>query len=67
MDPNATLRELEYLRSGDDYELEEYASGLDNWLSKGGFEPNWEEYPHGTSLFHAWQAAKTILPFNSED
>lgn len=54
MDPNATLQMIhEFLtdrKAGD--EVDEWCYDLKEWLDKGGFEPNWEQYPLGTSYYN---------------
>ena len=56
MDPNATLRELGLLKAGGGTyeEIEELVEALDCWLSKGGFEPDWDEHPLGTLVYRGW-------------
>lgn len=46
MDPNVTLKLLsEALQSGDKARVEELTEALAQWLHKGGFEPEWDQYP----------------------
>lgn len=53
MDPNETLKMIhEFLeagKSGD--EVDEWCRNLMGWLAKGGFEPDWDKYPMGTSYY----------------
>lgn len=50
MDPNAALREID---DADriDAETREAMRGLHGWLSRGGFAPDWQRYPKGSSRF----------------
>lgn len=44
MDPNACLaRMLDAIVSGDKDEAIDAASDLNEWLARGGFEPDWRE------------------------
>ena len=50
MDPNAALRMIE---DADriDAETREVMRGLHQWLSRGGFQPDWDAYPTGTRRY----------------
>lgn len=53
MDPNAALRNIEaalYPRLDIDT-MEENAVALHEWIAGGGFEPDWEKYPHATDWY----------------
>jgi hypothetical protein len=50
MDPNATLRMIDEA-SRVDAETREAIQNLRHWLSRGGFAPDWAEYPTGTRRF----------------
>ena len=52
MDPNATLKAIDAL--GD--EVNDYCQYLFDWLAKGGFEPNWIQYPAGTNYYRRREA-----------
>ncbi len=46
MDPNATCRKIEdCVLCGNIYDACEACEDLRVWISKGGFSPNWLEYP----------------------
>ena len=61
MDPNATLRALAELgslcaiddghRAYIDAEITDTAIDLYEWIDSGGFEPDWEACPKGTSVY----------------
>lgn len=50
MDPNAALR---MINDADrvDAETREIMRGLHRWLSRGGFQPDWDAYPTGTRRY----------------
>ena len=50
MDPNAALRRI---ADADrvDAETREIMRGLHQWLSRGGFQPDWDAYPTGTRRY----------------
>ena len=50
MDPNAALRMIDEADRVD-AETREVMRGLHQWLSRGGFQPDWEEYPKGTRRY----------------
>jgi len=56
MDPNATLREIDSFlqdrRTGE--EVDDWCGYLYEWLQKGGFAPDWEKYPTGTSYYNCY-------------
>lgn len=58
MDPNANLALIDsFLRlrmTGE--EVDEMVDNLAGWLATGGFAPDWERYPLGTSYFNTRQA-----------
>jgi len=53
MDPSATLKMInDFLTDRETgEEVDEWCENLAEWLDKGGFPPNWENYPLGTSYF----------------
>jgi len=55
MDPNANLREQEVLLArytvADRRRLRELRKALATWLTNGGFDPQWAEYPHAARYF----------------
>lgn len=62
MDPNANLSEQSYLLSyghgidkRGERRLRELRIDLLEWMQKGGFEPNWDDYPEATKAFNAWR------------
>lgn len=50
MDPNAALRMIDDADRVD-AETREVMRGLHQWLSRGGFEPDWTDYPTGTRRY----------------
>lgn len=67
MDPNAALKELEEIVLGNfaccqdvgpQRRIRELVEALDEWLSKGGFEPDWKSLPAGAGYFVAMVAQK---------
>jgi hypothetical protein len=50
MDPNAALRMIDEADRVD-AETHEVIRGLHQWLSRGGFQPDWENYPTGTRRY----------------
>jgi hypothetical protein len=50
MDPNAALRMIDEADRVD-AETREVMRGLHQWLSRGGFAPDWTEYPTGTRRY----------------
>jgi len=60
MDPNATLKMinefLEDRRTGD--EVDDWCGNLFEWIQKGGFEPEWNTYPIGTSYYWCYVAQR---------
>lgn len=60
MDPNANLEEQESLLTAEGVDLDifrirDLRHALDEWLAKGGFQPEWERYPVAARDFRAWQ------------
>ena len=52
MDPDACLQTIEdALLSGEDYT--EYEHALRDWLSKGGYSPNWDACPNAAVVLAA--------------
>ena len=53
MDPNETLRMIDsFLTDRETGEcVDEWCENLMEWLSRGGFEPEWEKYPLGASYY----------------
>lgn len=49
MDPNATLKEIQ--ESSDIREKNQHCENLANWLDKGGFAPQWDNYPEAGQYF----------------
>ena len=50
MDPDAALRMIEEADRVD-AETREVMHGLHQWLSRGGFQPDWDVYPTGTRRY----------------
>ena len=50
MDPNAALRMIDDADRVD-AETREVMHGLHQWLSRGGFQPDWDAYPTGTRRY----------------
>lgn len=60
MDPNANLQEQAFLlppplTQAESRRLSELRRSLQEWLSRGGFEPTWNRHPEATKAFRAWQ------------
>ena len=52
MDPNATLAEIQWFLDETDEDPDtDLLYALDEWLKKGGFEPDWQKYPQATDYF----------------
>jgi hypothetical protein len=51
VDPNAALRMIDEADRVD-VETREVMRGLHGWLSRGGFQPDWDDYPTGTRRYH---------------
>ena len=62
MDPNATLAEMDrimsaangkisHVKGADRARLIELTTALREWWIAGGFDPNWDLYPFGTTRF----------------
>ena len=53
MDPTITLREIqEHLADKNFYEAGYLAACLNEWLRKGGFQPEWNKYPVATEYYN---------------
>jgi hypothetical protein len=50
MDPNAALRMIDEADRVDS-ETREVMRGLHGWLSRGGFQPDWDDYPTGARRY----------------
>ncbi len=57
MDPNEALRMLQDTMFGESNHRGErdWCRDIAEWVAKGGFEPDWERYPHGAARFHRYQ------------
>ena len=60
MDPDANLKEqadfnLLAMSLFDKRRLRELRFALQEWLTSGGFPPNWKAHSVATKAFHAWQ------------
>ena len=53
MDPNEILKTLDWevSTSGDKREAFRLMGDLADWLTSGGFHPNWDHYPDATKAF----------------
>ncbi len=57
LEPNATLREIEYLlaNAANDadrhYELTTLTTNITAWLDRGGYEPDWHRFPVASLLY----------------
>jgi len=53
MDPNATLKEIDSFLAAHETgpEVDEWCQHIFDWVSNGGFGPNWEQYELGTSYY----------------
>lgn len=70
MDPNEALKQIEVLMSycpkQEQYkQLDIYCWALQHWLSKEGFEPNWQKYPQATAFYNGWYV-RDLAQKNSE-
>lgn len=59
MDPNANLKEQSELIAVvldpvDRRRLSELRRALQQWISSGGFKPDWKAYPDATKAYRAW-------------
>ena len=54
MDPNELLRMIDEAINKREHgnEVDIWCQDLFDWLAKGGFDPEWNKYPLGTSYFH---------------
>ena len=59
MDPNENLSEqaslLGDIEGNDKLRRAELRRALLDWISNGGFEPNWKEYPEASKAFRQWR------------
>lgn len=58
MDPNALARQIEQaLAAGAVFEAFSLMTDLAEWIGRGGFAPDWHEYPraHGYWVRHGWK------------
>jgi hypothetical protein len=70
MDPNANLDEqaillTSFVYTPDYYDarrLSELRHALREWISRGGFEPDWSKHPDAARLYRAWLRRKRSLP-----
>lgn len=51
MDPNACLQAIGYYAGS---QRAAHCRFLLDWLSRGGFEPNWTAHREGTRAYRAW-------------
>lgn len=52
MDPNACLQLIDdFLSYGEIEEASRACTDLAIWISKGGFAPDWENYPKAANFF----------------
>lgn len=55
MDPNARLQQINMMLGDPDaltkYDLVDACRDLADWISKGGFEPEWDCYPDATRFY----------------
>lgn len=56
MDPDATLRIIGECTREERRQRSEACENLDEWLQRGGFEPDWEAQPRAARLFNNWRA-----------
>ena len=61
MDPNANLAHQAILLAKGEAltvtqrrELAEYRRALLGWLSAGGFQPDWQQFPDAAKAYKAW-------------
>lgn len=50
MDPNATLRLIDEATRMNS-ETREHINNLRSWIARGGFHPDWNEYPRGAARY----------------
>lgn len=56
MDPNATLRLIEEALVDNDWDyVDELCFELYDWLGRGGFEPEWNDYLDAFAQYQAWE------------
>lgn len=66
MDPNATLAMIDSLLTQSitdvdaGYELNEVCEDLFDWLSRGGFAPQWEKYPLAAGFYRCRAGAQIV-------
>jgi hypothetical protein len=53
VDPNETLKCIDkfLLEKHVGSEVDDWAESLFLWIERGGFQPNWDLYPLGTSYY----------------
>ena len=52
MDPNETLKQIDqHIQAGDEQEAAECYRDLAEWMSKGGFNPIWSNYPQAAAYY----------------
>lgn len=52
MDPNETLRLIQqHIEAGEHDDAKQGCKDLYDWMSKGGFNPTWANYPLAAELF----------------
>lgn len=63
MDPTQTLAEI-FLAElpSEEYNLDTLCSSLQEWLERGGFQPDWEDYPRATRIYFNWCIAHKRFP-----
>lgn len=59
MDPNKVLKQIEdsmshYLEHGQQSQLNTACWVLYNWMSKKGFDPDWQKYPQAMAFYNGW-------------
>jgi len=55
MDPNQTLKDLHAcLNEVNTRSAASACSSLYRWIKRGGFEPNWHNYPMAASAYRLW-------------
>jgi len=55
MDPNATLQFIDDALNDYDHKEARYlVAELAEWLRRGGFEPDWNDYPRATACYKGY-------------
>jgi hypothetical protein len=59
MDPNATLEMIHnaLFKAQDWDKAREHMLILEKWKQKGGFDPNWDDYPIASKVFYLFMVA----------